>query len=340
MKEIAIIGGGVAGLTLGVALRRRGIPVTLYETGTYPRHRVCGEFLNGLTSDLARILGISELLTLGVENRSVAWYLGETPFATVRLAQPAMGLSRYTMDAWLLRRFQSLGGEWRHGNASPGEKAEGWVYSTGRCPDKASTWVGLKCHVTSFPMEADLEMHLGARAYIGMSRVEDGFVNVCGLFDTAARPLRGKRGDLLLDQLDQHGLTALRTRLEDAEWRPGSFKSVANIHLGKQQAPSGKIQLGDQRTVICPFTGNGMTMAMESAAWSAPILSRYAEGRAGWEPTLRAVDGCLERGHRGRVRRSLWLQPFLFSSHRRHQLLVRLMKARVLPFQLLWRSLR
>src|SRR5579863_2989570 len=46
-EPVTIIGGGLSGLTLGIGLRQRDVPVTIHESGDYPRHRVCGEFISG-----------------------------------------------------------------------------------------------------------------------------------------------------------------------------------------------------------------------------------------------------------------------------------------------------
>ncbi len=59
-KPITIVGGGLAGLTLGIALRRRGVPVILCEAGHYPRHRVCGEFISGRGLEVLARLGLHE----------------------------------------------------------------------------------------------------------------------------------------------------------------------------------------------------------------------------------------------------------------------------------------
>ncbi|MCB9898586.1 MAG: NAD(P)-binding protein, partial [Planctomycetes bacterium] len=55
-RPITIVGGGLAGLTLGIALRRHDVPVLLDEAGRYPRHRVCGEFVNGRGREVLRAL--------------------------------------------------------------------------------------------------------------------------------------------------------------------------------------------------------------------------------------------------------------------------------------------
>ena len=62
MKPITIIGGGLAGVSLGIILRQRDVPTTLIEAGRYPRHRVCGEFISGAGGDVLRTLGLDELM--------------------------------------------------------------------------------------------------------------------------------------------------------------------------------------------------------------------------------------------------------------------------------------
>ena len=57
-RGVEIVGGGLAGLSLGLALRRAGVPVTLHEAGEYPRHRVCGEFIAGLDERTRARLGL------------------------------------------------------------------------------------------------------------------------------------------------------------------------------------------------------------------------------------------------------------------------------------------
>ena len=60
LKPITIVGGGLAGLTLGIGLRQQGVPVTVWEAGQYPRHRVCGEFISGCGQNVLARLGLLE----------------------------------------------------------------------------------------------------------------------------------------------------------------------------------------------------------------------------------------------------------------------------------------
>src|SRR5664280_3618446 len=61
-KPVTIVGGGLAGLALGIGLRQRGVPVTVWEAGRYPRHRVCGEFICGRGQETLARLGLRDWL--------------------------------------------------------------------------------------------------------------------------------------------------------------------------------------------------------------------------------------------------------------------------------------
>src|SRR6185295_4061959 len=112
-KIVTIVGGGLAGLTLGIGLRQRGVPVTVWEAGRYPRHRVCGEFISGQGQETLARLGLRELLVQAGARpaRTAAFSAPKVESPPRQLPQPALCLSRYTMDALLADEFQKLGGE-------------------------------------------------------------------------------------------------------------------------------------------------------------------------------------------------------------------------------------
>src|SRR6266446_9957477 len=96
LKPITIIGGGLAGLTLGIGLRQRGIPVTVLEAGHYPRHRVCGEFISGGGQEVLERLGVrkSFLEAGAIPARTAAFFTGRAQSPARPLLPPALCLSR------------------------------------------------------------------------------------------------------------------------------------------------------------------------------------------------------------------------------------------------------
>src|SRR5438105_3451731 len=115
MKPITIVGGGLAGLTLGIGLRQRGVPVAVWEAGHYPRHRVCGEFISGRGQDTIERLGLRDsfIHAGAVMARSAAFFAKRANSPVRPLTPPALCLSRFTMDALLADQFQNCGGELR-----------------------------------------------------------------------------------------------------------------------------------------------------------------------------------------------------------------------------------
>ena len=96
-KPIRIIGGGLAGLTLGIALRRLDIPVTIDEAGIYPRHRVCGEFVSGRGQVSISRLGLREVFDQAgaIRAHTAAFFSMANSTPSRLLPSPAICLSRW-----------------------------------------------------------------------------------------------------------------------------------------------------------------------------------------------------------------------------------------------------
>ncbi|MSU24094.1 MAG: hypothetical protein EXS32_09775 [Opitutus sp.] len=337
-RPIEIIGGGLAGLSLGLALRRAGVRVTILEAGVYPRHRVCGEFITGLEAKTVTRLGVAPFLADALHHREVAWFLrdGAKPVRVQRLPSPALGLSRYALDARLAAAFVAAGGDLRtHTRATDLAPNPGRILATGRRRGH-SPWLGLKIHARDFALARDLELHLGDHAYVGLARVGDDTVNICGLF--RRRELCAKGANLLLGYLQAAALGALATRLTAAELDPASFCAVAAISFDSRVPPADRVLVGDACAMIPPFTGNGMAMAFQSAEVALDPVLAFARGATSWTETCDTIHRALRRRFRVRLASADLLHPFLLQPPRQRWLGA-LTRARLLPLRPLYAAL-
>lgn len=330
LRTVEIVGGGLAGLALGLGLRARGIPVVISEAGSYPRHRVCGEFITSLDSRTKSALMLDGILGEAVAARSVSWHEPGHASMQHRLPEPALCLSRHRLDQAMAEAFVSAGGRLETGQRSALESREGRIFACGRRPRSSSQWVGLKQHFRRLPLRDDLELHLGDRAYVGLTLVEDGLVNVCGLFP---RPAAG--GEATLDsRLRAVGLEVLAERLQQSSPVPGTACAVAGLDYENSGAAADSI--GDHAGLIPPFTGNGMTIALQSAAIAAPCLDSWSRGGRGWEETLHGLRRQLHRKFSRRLAWGRFLHPWLLHPRRRRAI-HRLHHLRLMPFGLVYR---
>ncbi len=343
-NPITIIGGGLAGLTLGIGLRQKSVLVTVLEAGHYPRHRVCGEFISGHGQATLARLGLADKLpAAGAMPASTTQFFSPRAKSAIRkLREPAWSISRYALDALLADEFRRLGGEIRENERWRGnEYTAGMVRATGRRLQPVENgwrWFGLKVHARNVPLNADLEMHLSPSSYLGISRLKDGEVNICGLFRRAAGPERGapvrrEHGESRTTELEPQApqfaeKSRLKSELQTFRGAPGSprferlanavfdedsFCSVAGLSLRPHRAAqSADCCIGDGITMIPPVTGNGMSMAFESAELAIEPLAAYSRGQLTWnEAQATIARACDERF----ARRLAWawgLQRLLF----------------------------
>jgi len=329
-RTITIVGGGLAGLTLGIGLRQREIPAEVWEAGAYPRHRVCGEFISGNGPAVLQRLGLRPLLENAgaISGNSAAFISGPNRSPVRKLPAPALGLSRHVLDSLLAEEFQRLGGSLRpSARWNPvGVQAlacsdtlkrelqpEGVVRASGRRAhptENGFRWFGLKVHATNVNLAADLEMHVSADNYVGVNRINNGEVNVCGLFRGRPGETRESRFDLLRGKPG----SPLRERLASARFDEGSFCSVAGLSLKPQRAiDKTECCIGDAVTMIPPITGNGMSMAFESAEIAIDPLSKSSRGEINWAETRDAIARACDHAFAERLAWARRLQWLMFS---------------------------
>jgi 2-polyprenyl-6-methoxyphenol hydroxylase-like FAD-dependent oxidoreductase len=317
MKPITIVGGGLAGLTLGIGLRERGVPVAIHEAGHYPRHRVCGEFISGRGQATLARLGLRELFDQAgaVSARTTAFFSATQSTAPRPLPAAAICLSRFALDAALAKKFCELGGELLAGNRFSGDFGESIVRATGRqvqAEPGGARWFGLKIHARNVALTADLEMHVSPRGYVGLCRINGGEVNVCGLFR--------KRADENGEAKTRHELlrgqpgSPLRQRLADAEFDENSFCAVAGLSMQPQPAAARvEICVGDTITMIPPITGNGMSMAFESAELALAPLAAWSRGESSWPAARQKIARDCDAAFARRLAWAKWLQRIILT---------------------------
>lgn len=316
IRPITIVGGGLAGLSLGIGLRQDDVPVTIWEAGSYPRHKVCGEFLSGRGVTVLEQLGLRDrVFAAGARLATTARFArGALATPVQALPQPAVCLSRWKLDALLADEFRQRGGELRDHQRGPASApSDGHVRATGRHVEAAEAgwrWFGLKVHARGVQLPADLELHLNGHEYVGLCRLSDGVVNVCGLFwrreaepglrDRWRELLRGPAGSALADQM------------RDATFDENSFRAVGGLSLAPRRAArQPELCLGDALTMIPPLTGNGMSMALESAALARPHLTAYARGEQSWPETRQRIARACDRAFARRLRWATFTQRLL-----------------------------
>ena len=305
MPEVIIIGGGIAGLSLGIMLARKGHPTKVIETGSYPRHKVCGEFLSG--EGLAILESLELPLGEATYARSALFCSGNQKIQK-QLPAPALCISRFKLDHLLSESFVSAGGilqtatRWTNG-------FDKVIRATGRRfqPSRGGwRWLGLKAHAHNVKMEADLELHFDKNSYVGLCRVEEGKVNVCGLFRSRT-PWGGTPAEILRGPPE----TELFERLRNANFIESSFCSVTGFAF-KESPATDQCAIGDAFGMIPPFTGNGLSIALESADITLPMISSFADGNTAWEECVERVNVAQVAAFKSRIKFAKILQQFMF----------------------------
>ncbi len=307
-RLITIAGGGLAGLSVGLGLSARSVPVELHEAGAYPRHRVCGEFISGVSDQVLDQLGVLPCLSDALRLETMSWHRAHGRILNARLPKPALALSRHTLDLRMKTVLAKTGVKICENSRLPEEPRDGLLWCGGR-PASRGGAVGLKAHYDGLALDADLEMHMGQGAYLGLCRLEGGRVNACGLFPAGSLKI-SRKDDLLVEAVSAAKLTLLAARLKSATQVPGSLVGVSAFRPGWQShGPAASV--GDARVIIPPFAGNGMSMAFEGAHIAVEEMVGFSTGKMTWKTAVERLNSRSRRHFRTRIQLATLIHPFL-----------------------------
>ena len=292
-----IIGGGLAGSMVGMRLAAAGREVTLLERERVAHHKVCGEFLSHEAVEYLRQAGIDPLALgaapirytrLSVKRRLVEAVL---PFT-------ALSLSRYVLDEAMLGRAVESGCQVQRGafveslaNHSGMWRAQlrdgdSWCAPTvflangkhdlrglNRQPSAQGDLIGFKMQMRlaqaqTAALREFMELFLFPGGYGGLALVENETANFCLVVRRRALRKIGGWTELLASIQDENPHLAQRLQGAAHLWeRPLAVSSIPYGYLAGR--PLGLWSVGDQAAVIPSFTGDGMSIALHSAALAA-----------------------------------------------------------------------
>ncbi len=322
---ILVAGGGPAGAAAAALLAKAGREVVLVEREAAPAHKVCGEFLSSEAQAYLAASGLDIAVLGGHRITHVRLARGKRCI-TGKLPFEGLGITRKTLDEALLAHAMKAGAEVRRGHAirniGPGMiveidqteplKPSVLLLATGKHeargaarPANPGGWIGFKTYFRlgagqRAELAGHVELIVFPGGYAGLELVETGEANFSCIIEKALFARVGGKWENLLDHL-KSGNPHLVRRLEGAAEMLGAPLSVARIPYGFMHHPSPDelprlYRLGDQAAVIHSFTGDGMAIALHSAALAA--RSVLAGNTAAY------YHRCLARSVAGQIRRA------------------------------------
>lgn len=301
--QIAIIGGGLAGLALAIDLRKRSYEVIVIEKGIFPRHKVCGEYISleshnylfSLCPQLAQ-------LQLPQINKFLLTSAGKKEFRTT-LPLGGFGISRYLLEELLYHEACNLGVVFMLKTKASNVQydsnnslftintTKGIVYSSLVCNSSgrksnfetakkelqspSTNYIGIKYHVKLKRDATLIEIHNFPGGYCGISTIEEDKSCVCYIVNSKKlRDVQNSIPELERTILYQNNhLKELFTKATFITPEPFTISGI-NFKI-KTSSSDEIIYLGDSAGSIAPITGNGMSMALRSADALASAIDDY-----------------------------------------------------------------
>jgi flavin-dependent dehydrogenase len=300
--DIIIAGGGLSGLTAAIVLSKN-FSVLVVDPDSYPRHKMCGEYLSNEVHDVLREIGLSldELTGVVLDTFELTSPSGRQVRAKLPLG--GTGISRYALDHALYKlakeRSQFIQARVQQAHYNDNNfsvvindevhTCKQLIMATGKRSNmdktlnrdfmnKKSPWLAVKMHY-EFDMPANLvQLHSFEGGYAGLSKVENNAVNCCYLvhYDSFKRFKDIQAFQDQVMSVNKHLDTFFSNATEQWE-KPITISQISFEE--KQPVEDHIMMIGDTAGLIHPLCGNGMAMAIHSAIIASGQLTKFLNGK-------------------------------------------------------------
>ncbi|WP_445737417.1 NAD(P)/FAD-dependent oxidoreductase [Mariniflexile sp.] len=303
--DVIIIGGGLAGLSSAIHLSKYGFKVLLIEKNSYPKHKVCGEYISNEVLPYLEFLGI-DVFQLGAQK--INKFELSTPknkLLKSDLSLGGFGISRYTLDNALYEKVRSchvktvkdsvmdvqflndgFSVATKNNNTfkskivigAYGKRSALDVSLQRKFIKEKSPFLAVKTHVKGdFPNDL-VALHNFKGGYCGVSKVENDTINLCYITDFEAFKAY-KDIDAFQEQVVFKN-TYLKSIFKNAAPVFEKPLTISQISFSnKRPIENHIIMCGDTAGMIHPLCGNGMSMAIRSAQMASQLIIEYLQGK-------------------------------------------------------------
>ncbi len=363
--DVAIIGGGLAGLSLSIQLAKKGHKIILFEKEIFPFNKVCGEYISMESWNFLISLGVplAELQLPLINNLFLTAPDGTALKA--KLSPGGFGISRYLLDATLADLAKENGVlllqqtkveqvdfnqefllHYKSANdfklktikaklccAAYGKRSNldvKWnrgFLNSGNV--RLDNYVGIKYHVQINGNENEIALHNFKNGYCGISKIEDEKYCLC--YMTKAQNLKKHKGDVAEMECSLLATNPHLKNIFASAYVLDSFPiTISQINFNKKAAVENNIlMLGDAAGTIPPLCGNGMSMALHSSKLAGLLIHDFLNGIINRQNMEQLYKKRWEKEFGARLRFGRFLQSF-FGKSLPTNLFVRLFK--LFPF--------
>lgn len=322
--DYVILGGGVAGLCAARRFIELGIHPLVIEAGSYPSHKVCGEFFSPSSVTMLKKWDIEAIPIYQASLHSSSRILNFTfPF-------PAGSLSHLTLDTQLAYQISHLGAtlltetkvhelipptntcDFHTLRLSSGETvlAKHLLIAAGRIPgffknSPSKRYMGFKTHFAGLELNSTLNMFSFPGTYLGLVPVENDRANLACLTKIELVQKATSPKHFIESLVQQHPslcrlLSSGRNLLDD--WME---TYVPDFGLRSPPNWPRAYWIGDAASTIPPASGNGLSLALASGYLAAEFAIR--DDAAGFKKTWR--KRCSSQIWFGKRLHDLFLHP-------------------------------